>query len=161
IQDDGKIVAVGTSLQQPGGGKTLNLNFALARYNSDGSPDINFGKKGQVLTDFGGSGAVALSMTLQGDGKIAAAGEAYQGASGNQFALARYNSDGSLDKGFGNSGLAVTDFGGISQAVGVAIQADGNIFAAGTASETGTGFDFALARYIGTSTSQSIVPIIT
>src|SRR5262249_2330299 len=148
IQADGKIVAAGDSFQ---GAPTFG-DFALARYNSDGSLDKSFNKTGQVLTDLGGAIDDAFAMALQGDGKIVAAGQSYQPSpSGFEFALARYNLDGSLDQSFGNSGLVLTNFGGGglgSQAIGVAIQADGNIVAAGTAFQT-TSFDFALARYIG------------
>jgi len=42
----------------------------------------------------------------------------------------------------------------------VALQADGNIVAAGPAFQSGTGYDFAVARYIGASTSQAILPVI-
>jgi uncharacterized delta-60 repeat protein len=159
IQDDGKIVAAGASRQPKIGGE-----FALARYNSDGSPDKSFGKNGQVLTAFGGGDDLCFSLALQGDGKIIAAGESYQPSSNQfDFALARYIPDGSLDQAFGNSGLVITDFGGGfpgSQALGVAIQADGNIVAAGTAFQNGH-FDFAIARYIGVSPSQAIDAIIS
>lgn len=148
IQPDGKIVAAGVSIQSTG-------IFALARYNSDGSADKTFGKNGQVTTEFAGTLDEAFSVALQGDGKIVAAGESYQGLSGIDFALARYNIDGSLDTNFGKGGLVVTDFGGISQAIGVAIDADGNIVAAGTAFQNG-GFEFAVARYLGVSPSTSI-----
>src|SRR5262249_34235063 len=143
--------------------KKTGNDFALARYNSDGSLDTTFNKSGKVTTDFAGSSSSgtddqAFAVAIQGDGKIVAAGESAQ--PGFDFALARYNSDASLDKGVGNGGQVIPEFGGISQAVGVAIQADGNIVAAGTTSQPGTGFDFALARYIGVSPSQPIETII-
>jgi uncharacterized delta-60 repeat protein len=101
----------------------------------------------------------AFSVAIQGDGKIVAAGETNQNPTGFDFALARYNGDGSLDAAFGNGGLVITDFGGISQAIGVAIQPDGNIVAAGTAVQ-GFNFDFAVARYIGGSPSNPIDALI-
>lgn len=60
----------------------------------------------------------------------------------------RYNANGSLDTSFDANGKQATSFGGLDQAEGVAIQADGKIVAAGS---TGAGFDgtydVALARY--------------
>ena len=136
IQPDGKIVAAG------GGG---SLDFALARYLVDGTLDISFGGDGRVTTDFGGNDA-GNALALQGDGTLVVAGRADQ-----DFALARYTPDGSLDAGFDGDGMLTTNFGGSDAAHGVAIQADGKIVAAGSAF---TVFDnsFALARYLGDGT---------
>jgi uncharacterized delta-60 repeat protein len=136
IQGDGKIVAAGVA--------RIGLNgpqdFALARYNTDGSLDTTFGGDGKVTTDFAGANDQAHAVAIQGDGKIVAAGLA-----GSDFALARYNTDGSLDTTFGGDGKVTTDFAGpTDQAHAVAIQGDGKIVAAGFA---GSDFDFALARY--------------
>src|SRR6266536_6144139 len=133
IQSDGKILAAGLS----GAG-----DFALARYNADGSLDPSFGSGGKVTTDFGGFD-LALGVALQSDGKIVAAG---QGGSSFDFALARYNADGSLDTSFGSGGKVTTDFGVFDAATAVAIQRDGKIVATG--STFSSGFQqFALARY--------------
>ena len=80
-------------------------------------------------------------MALQGDGKIVAVGK-QRGL--RDFALARYNSDGSLDTSFSGDGKQTTDFGGDDGATGVALQSDGKIVAVGSSSN-----DFALARYLG------------
>ena len=69
-------------------------------------------------------------MALQGDGKIVAVG-AGSGAATSNFALARYNPNGSLDTSFSGDGKLTTDFGGVDEANGVAIQADGKIVAVG------------------------------
>ena len=130
IQADGRIVAAGTG--------TASVDFALARYNRDGSLDTDFGGDGNVTTDFGGSDG-AEGVAVQPDGKIVAAGG---GAA--DFALARYNRDGSLDTSFHGDGKVTTDFGGLDAAVGVAIQPNGRIVAAGFAAGSA---DFALARY--------------
>ena len=80
-------------------------DWALARYNADGSLDTNFDSDGKVTTDFGGEDAgVCL---LQADGKIVVVGMA-----GGDFAVARYNADGSLDTSFDSDGKVTTDFGG-------------------------------------------------
>ena len=95
---------------------------------------------------FGGfSGATGVA--LQGDGKIVAVGAGARDGGGRDFALARYNPNGSLDTSFSGDGKQTTDFGGFSGASGVALQGDGKIVAVGDAGGGTTGFDFALARY--------------
>jgi uncharacterized delta-60 repeat protein len=137
VQSDGKIVAVGSS-----GG-----DFALARYNADGSLDSGFGSGGKVTTDFGGFDAGSATV-IQPDGRIVAAGR----TGGGDFALARYNANGSLDPTFGIGGKVTTDFGGFDGALGVALQADGRIVAAGGG---GPASDFVVARYNGDGTLDS------
>ena len=122
LQDDGKIVAAGVA-----GGV-----FALARYD-DGSLDPTFGTAGEVTTSFGGAWDAAPSVALQRDGKVVAAGDTTNGVGGAQFALARYNGDGSLDRSFGTSGKVTTSFAGNDLANAVAVQGDGKIVAAGVA----------------------------
>ena len=134
LQGDGKIVAVGGG--DAGGG---NLDFAIARYNSNGSLDTSFSGDGKLTTDFGGS-EVANGVALQGGGKIVAVGVSGTGS----FALARYNPNGSLDPSFSGDGRQTTDFGDDDVATGAAIQGDGKIVVVGGG---GGGDDFALARY--------------
>jgi uncharacterized delta-60 repeat protein len=140
LQADGKIVAVG------GGGVGGTAGFALARYNPDGSLDTSFSGDGRQTTDFGDFDQ-AKGVALQGDGKIVAIGEVGVGAPGD-FAVARYNPDGSLDTSFSGDGRQTTDFGGSDQANGVALQGDGKIVAVGQGGPGGTNdFALALARY--------------
>jgi uncharacterized delta-60 repeat protein/uncharacterized repeat protein (TIGR01451 family) len=141
IQGDGKIVVAGYA------DVSANRDFALARYNTDGSLDTTFDADGLVTTDFAGSSDLAWGMAIQEDGRIVAAGLAIISGAGD-FALARYNTDGSLDATFDGDGKVTTDFdGGSSElAYAVAIQGDGQIVAAGVAVISGTN-DFALARY--------------
>jgi uncharacterized delta-60 repeat protein len=145
IQGDGKIVAAGTAADVSG-----ISDFALARYNTDGSLDTAFDGDGKVTTDFAGASDEANAISIQGDGKIVAAGVARIGLNGSQdFALARYNADGSLDTAFSGDGRVTTDFAGANdQAHAVAIQGDGKIIAAGVAGDVVSGTnDFGLARY--------------
>jgi uncharacterized delta-60 repeat protein len=122
-------------------------NFALARYNRDGSLDDSFGDDGKVTTSFAGYFDEALSIAVQPDGKIVAAGLTLVSGADNDFALARYNRDGTLDDGFGVAGKVTTDFAGAGAvARSVALQPDGKIVAAGYAAINGAQ-DFALARY--------------
>lgn len=140
-QVDGKLVVVG--YWQNG----TQYDQAMVRYNPDGTLDSSFGVNGKVTTDFGTGDAFAESVVLQPDGKIVVSGTSHNGTY-RDFALARYNTDGSLDNSFGVGGKATTDFGsGEDQGWSVALQPDGRIIVAGYAS-SGTGTDFAVARYI-------------
>ena len=119
VQPDGKIVMAGTSSD----GALSSFKFAVARYNPDGSLDSTFGAGGKVTTSFGGF-TRAFALALQPDGKIVVAGQAL-----SQVALARYNSDGTLDATFGSGGRATGVVSGIAFAV--ALQLDGKIVVAG------------------------------
>jgi uncharacterized delta-60 repeat protein len=144
IQPDGKIVAAGFTVCNPCAGPTEPRDFALARYNRDGSLDSTFDGDGKVTTDFATNVDQAFAVAIQADGKIVAGGFAW--VSGVDFALARYNTDGSLDPSFDGDGKVTTDYGfGSSQVYGLAIQADGKIVAAGYGAATAQ--DFFLARY--------------
>ncbi|HYC44527.1 MAG TPA: hypothetical protein VED01_03485 [Burkholderiales bacterium] len=93
VQPDGRIVVVGDAGSPP--------DFALVRYNSNGTLDATFGAGGKLTTDFGTSDR-AHAVALQADGRIVVAGARYdETAPHADFALARYNSDGSLDRSFG------------------------------------------------------------
>ena len=142
---DGRIVVAGFATSSSSG-----RDFALARYNTDGSIDTTFGGDGKVTTKVspGTDSDQAFAVAIQSDGKIIAAGFANSSGTGNDFALVRYNSDGSLDSGFGTGGIVKTDFiRGTDQALAIALQSDGKILAAGSASNPTTGVDFAIARY--------------
>jgi uncharacterized delta-60 repeat protein len=115
-------------------------DFALARYNPDGSLDASFGGDGKVTTDFFDYDT-AYALVVQPDGKLVAAG-----GSGGDFALARYNPDGSLDTSFDGDGKLTTHFVGGASAFSLAVQPDGKLAAAGF-TDNGSTFDFALARY--------------
>jgi uncharacterized delta-60 repeat protein len=141
IDTKGKIVAAGWSLASG------RFDFALARYNRDGSLDSSFGSGGKVLTDLGAFGSNLHAIAIESDGKIVAAGDDFSG-----FALVRYNRDGSLDSTFGSGGKVLTDFGFGSSAWSVAIQPDGKIVAAGEGITAGcfpydACHDFGLVRY--------------
>lgn len=151
LQPDGRIVVAGASFVG------MNGDFALVRYNTDGSLDASFGVGGKVTTDFFGFGDSANAVGLLPDGRIIVAGSAFSSSTVTDFALARYNRDGSLDASFGAGGKVITDFFGFSdRASALAIQADGRVVAAGGANNlNSTGFDFALARYNGDGSLDS------
>jgi len=145
MQPDGKLVTAGKAFNTADG----DFDFAVMRYNTDGSLDASFGAGGIVLTDFLGGHDEADGIDIQPDGKLVVSGYATNPANGQQnFALARYQADGSLDTSFGLGGLVTTDFfGGNDEALGVRVQADGRIVAGGWTTRQKTGMDFALARY--------------
>jgi len=139
VQADGKILLGGDS----DNGSTDD--FALVRYNTDGSLDKSFGGDGEVTTDFG-IDEWGSSVTVQTDGKILLGGGSSSNGSNHDFALVRYNSNGSLDKSFGGDGKVTTDFGSSDQGYSVTVQADGKILLGGF-SDNGSNYDFALVRY--------------
>src|SRR5207247_11469082 len=130
------VVAAGSSLARGGG------DLALVRYNAEGSLDPSFGAGGKVLTDLGSSGDDAFAVAGQPNGKIVAAG-----SGGGDFALVRYNADGSLDPSFSAGGKVLTDIGCQSEdaAVAVALQPNGKIAAAGSSGARAP-VDFAVSR---------------
>jgi uncharacterized delta-60 repeat protein len=142
LQPDGKIVVVG----QVGG------DFGVARYLSHGMLDTSFNGNGLATTNFGGIDR-ATAVALQPDGRIVVAG-----STGTPFAaLARYLPNGLPDLNFGDAGKVFIDFGGDrgNSAGGLALQPDGKIVVAGTASTiTNMQFNshFALARFLRNGT---------
>ena len=146
-----KVVAVGTATLTKG---TKSYNeFAVVRYNLDGTLDTSFGGTGEVttiLTSVQQSGR-ARDVAIQPDGKVVVAGEAFPG-----FALVRYNADGSLDTSFGSkgTGIVVTSIGKNTsdEAYRLGLQTDGRIVVAGT---TGTNSTLALVRYTSSGALDS------
>ena len=105
LQSDNKILIGGHTW-----GGTVN-EFALARYLSDGSLDPDFGDTGMVTTLFPDKNAIGHSIVLQPDNKIILGGHVYTlDNDTDDFALARYHTNGSLDHSFGNEGLVTTSF---------------------------------------------------
>jgi len=147
LQPDGKILVAGSTLNL----EARNMDFALVRYNTDGSLDTSFSEDGKQTTDFGPDTDYGFSAVLQSDGRILVAG--FSDVSGdNDFALVRYLADGSLDTSFSGDGKLTTDLGYNSGEYdndvvrSVIVQPDGKILVAGE-SRDGSYRDFALARY--------------
>ena len=134
------IVAVGST----DAAGILNSDFALVRYASGGTPDPCFDGDGIVTTDIAGRADQANAVVLD-DGKILVAGSTFTSPIDKDFALARCNTDGTLDHTFGGGdGIVTTNLGTQSdQANALAIAPDGTVVAAGAAGE-----DVGLARYM-------------
>jgi hypothetical protein len=150
-QSDGKIVAAGSTNapvpnDDPG-------NFAVVRYNPDGSVDTTFGDNsifpGTTLLDFGdGSTDELRALALQPDGKIVAAGfsDASLGVGNTNFALVRYDLNGVAITDFGTNNRVLTDLenttgdhvlnSSTDRANAIAIQPDGLIVVAGVFSRS-------------------------
>jgi uncharacterized delta-60 repeat protein len=129
----------------------FNYDFALARYNPNGTFDTTFGGDGTVTTDFFGGDDGVLSMALHPDGYIYAAGTFYSTGQGYDFGVARYFSNGDLDTGFDGDGVVAVNFvaGTATEvALGVAVQPmDGKVVVVGYAPVGGVN-DFALIRLL-------------
>ena len=137
IQPDGKILVAGSN----------GTNFAVVRYNPDGTLDPSFSDDGIVATTFGDS-SEAGGLVLDSEGRIVAAGRA-----GDDFAVARYESNGELDTSFGDNGLMITDFNqpgsSYTSAVGTNVTLDGggNIVVVGYVRNGSEYNDFTIVRY--------------
>lgn len=153
LQRDGKIVVAGSS------GTDTNTDFALVRYQSDGALDKTFNGTGIVTTDISSRFDEAYAVAIQPNNKIIVAGVSDFGMYTGDFAMVRYNSDGSLDTTFGRGGIITTTISGNRDwARDISIQSDGKIVAVGAENVVGTDVNFAIVRYIGDL--YTYVPII-
>lgn len=141
LQSDGKIVVVGATT-------TSNSDFIAARFTTDGKLDQTFGGKGVTITDAGSETDALASVAIQSNGKIVAGGQTSRNGI-NQFALIRYNNDGSVDSSYGSQGLVITNFGNICNINSIALTADNKVVAVGNYNN-GSASDFAIARYLKT-----------
>src|SRR5262249_44373617 len=123
LQPDGKLVVAGRAFN----------DFALVRYNPDGSLDDKFGTGGRVTTPHANGTSEIYGVPVQDDGKIVAAGFSFGSGSGQTFTLVRYNPDGSLDETFGAAGVVYTGFGpqSASGAYALALDPAGRIVVGG------------------------------
>lgn len=140
-QTDGKIVVAG--LSKVG----ASNDFAVVRYDINGVLDPTFGTLGTVTTPIGTANDVGQCVVQQSDGKLVVVGYTSNG-SDNDFAIVRYNTDGSLDPTFGTGGIVTTTVfpGSFDQAHSVAIQSDGKLVVVGY-TQSGLNTDFAIIRY--------------
>jgi uncharacterized delta-60 repeat protein len=138
LQPNGRIVVDGTA------GPMVNPAIGIARYGTDGGLDHSFSGDGKRLAAFGPNADQAYDVAIQDRGRIVVAGTSDQGATGLDFALARFKANGSLDASFAGDGKRLTTFNSGDIGNGVAIQRNGRIIVAGSTAD-----DFALARYLG------------
>jgi uncharacterized delta-60 repeat protein len=145
LQADGKIVVVGQITQ------ASYDYFGIARYTAEGSLDTgDFGPDGYVMIA-PGYGGIAYDVAIQPDGWIVVAGDGDFGSGTDDFTLMRVNWFGGLDDEFGAGGIAHGSLvPGDDAARAVALQADGKIVAAGSATN-GPDDDIAVARFLGSA----------
>ncbi|MCP4346074.1 MAG: hypothetical protein GY795_11190, partial [Desulfobacterales bacterium] len=140
LRSDGKIIVTGYS------DNGSDKDFAAVQYNTDGTPDTEFGTGGTVTTPIGDGDDLCYAGAIQPDGKIVLAGYSHNG-SDYDFAAVRYNSDGSPDTEFGTDGKATVRVGtGDDLGYALSVQPDGKIVIAGK-SHNGSDYDFAAVRY--------------
>lgn len=128
VQDDGKIVAVGTKLN-PG---FITSDLRIARYNADGTPDNTFGTNG-IVDYVIGDAQFGYAVEVLADGKILVAGGVSDQVGSLQWLLLRLNADGSTDISFALGGFQLVDYinGNEDLAYEMAVQPDGKILLAG------------------------------
>lgn len=144
IQADGKIVVAGETNDSSGS----NANFAVVRYNANGTLDTTFNMTGKVVTGIGSLDDYATCIGIQSDGKIVVGGYTYVSADSTNFALARYNTNGVLDTTFNTTGKVSTDLGGVEVAEALIVHGTGKILVAGfTGNVAGDYTNSALVRY--------------
>jgi uncharacterized delta-60 repeat protein len=133
VQSDGKVVLVGNN----DSGRTR-----IARLNADGTLDRSFAGNGLTSVDFGQESCRLNEIAVQRDGKIVAAGTSKKAGvvstltGAFSYALARFNTDGTLDRSFSGDGKALLLSGKNMHQVGdMAIQSDGKIVFVGDDSD--------------------------
>ncbi len=136
VDSQNRILLLGTTPSS-----TTGDNFVVTRYKADGTKDNAFGAGGTdgdgvVTIDFVGANDFAKAILVQPDGKIVVAGSAKNNT--DAFAMARLNTNGSLDTTFGQGGKVVIGLSDVSGAFeeqldDLAITTDGKIIASGHA----------------------------
>lgn len=121
----------------------LAYSIALA---ASGDLDPAFSRDGRVVLSFGGRYHRGWDVAVQPDGKVVVVGEKILAGGASDFAVARFNADGSLDKTFSGDGRQTIHIGFVDQALGVAIQPDGKIVVGGQTSGADYMADAAVAR---------------
>jgi uncharacterized delta-60 repeat protein len=132
VQPDGRIVAAGGS----------DGNLLVMRFNANGTPDTTFNGSGRVTTWMGGN-CYATGLIVRPNGKIVVSCSPNQ-----EFAVAYYNADGSLDTSFSGDGKLTFNFGGIpALTFSMGIDSLGRLVLGGTSGpNSGIDTSFALAR---------------
>jgi uncharacterized delta-60 repeat protein len=140
IQSDGNIVVTGYTKTDAG------FEVLTARYDANGSLDNSFGTDGIVRYDGGHGNAGARGIVIQADGNIVVSGSNSNGTDLDVILL-RYNSDGSLDPGFGTAGVVVYDSGtGNDNGRRLGLQQGDKIVVVGN-THNGTDYDALVLRY--------------
>lgn len=144
VQPDGKVVAAGYYHNGS------NYDLAVVRYQSTGALDGTFGVAGIATAAMGTGMYTRCGVAIQKDGKIVVGTTRYTAATGEDFAVVRFTSDGDPDPAFGTAGVASTAIAADDKpdaASGVALQSDGKIVVAGLSRRDDLFYDYAVVRY--------------
>jgi uncharacterized delta-60 repeat protein len=147
FQPDGRYVFAEALLEGPI--RRRDTDTKVVRFTATGaidatfsSPTFDFVGEGQANT-----GDVTAAVAIFPNGQVMLGASHFAGGFTNElFALARLNSNGSLDPGFGTGGIVTTNVGGVEGVAALVVQPDGKIIAVGTANNFA---DVALVRYLG------------
>jgi uncharacterized delta-60 repeat protein len=146
IQPDGKIVVAGGPFGNEASATNIQ-GFKVFRYLSNGTLDPDFGSGGRVYESFNDVGGIPQAMLLEPDGRIVVAGT----DNISMLFVARFNTNGSLDSGFGTSGRIASNSYNVNS-IAIARQSDGKIVIAGNSSPQGT---IKLVRFSSDGTTDS------
>jgi uncharacterized delta-60 repeat protein len=143
VQFDDKIVVAGTS--DDGSGTS---EFAIARFNVDGSPDTSFNGDGRVTASFLAGDDVGSGIAVQSDGNIVVVGTS-DNLSSTALVVAGFSIDGSLDNSFGTDGSVITksSLNGRDLGSGIAVQSDDKIVVVGSGDDLNGVLEFVVARF--------------
>jgi len=148
LQSDGKIIVAGNLYNS-----SVSISrFVLVRYDSNGILDTSFGIDGRVITNISDKLDRIASILIQNDGKIIASGATSDDTTFSDFAMVRYNSDGTLDTNFGNNGVVVTSLQAWDFANAITTNSDDELIIAGTTTrdfniDFGFDYDFAVLKF--------------
>jgi uncharacterized delta-60 repeat protein len=147
-QTDGKLLAVGYSVQQ------AQKEVSLMRFNANGSVDSSFGLNGFTEMNVGPIHSTAKAVCLQADGKILVTGY-YDNNFFNDAFIARFDTTGDPDSTFGNTGLITYVIGTqYDEFHDIAVQADGKIIVAGRTWQNNS-YDFVVMRVMPDGSADS------
>lgn len=134
MQPDGKILVAGSFLNERTSG------VALARFESNGQPDLTFGTYGYVHKPISERANWITSLYVYPDGKILAGGNHNHGTSGDDYLIMKFNADGSIDGDFGTDGFVtkhVGAYGKHNRLNYITVDQEGRILIAGEANYLG------------------------
>jgi uncharacterized delta-60 repeat protein len=141
VLSDNKVLVAGSSW-------VSSKDFAVLKLKENGTPDSTFGVNGWAATPVLGFEDEARAIVVQPDGKILVAGTAEVALNSKKYdyAVARFNANGTIDGGFGSGGVVTLDINDNDIADGIALQKDGKIVVGGTSDEDGDA-NYTVVRY--------------
>jgi uncharacterized delta-60 repeat protein len=141
VQPDGKVVIAGDAFTY----FSAQVGIGLVRFNENGTLDTSYGAAGKAVAFRSPEFKATYGAAMQPDGKIVVIG-----CGSKLFMVARFNTDGALDTGFGDNGFTNSPWtassGPQNFTSSVVIAPDGKIYVGGTTGANGER-DLAVVRY--------------